>query len=122
MKKDQQKTEQTKPEPEQTGRAANGRFTKGNKAAAGNPYTRKAAAMRKALYTAITADDIKRIVATLKAQAIAGDLKAIALLFDRVLGTAQAGIDLLERLEKLEALLDNAEADAKENGGRDAEY
>ena len=114
------KDEQTA--PEQTGRAKNGRFTKGNKAAAGNPYTRKAAAMRKALYNAITSEDIKRIVTTLKEQAIAGDLKAIALLFERVLGTAQAGIDLLERLEKLEALIDEAEAKEKQTGGRDAEY
>ena len=76
--------------------------------------------MRKALYTAITADDIKRIVDTLKAQAIAGDLKAIALLFDRVLGTAQAGIDLLERLEKLEALLEAAEASGDTGSGGDA--
>lgn len=107
---------------EQTGRDKGGRFTKGNKAARGNPYTRKAAAMRKALYTAITADDIKRIVDTLKEQAIAGDLKAIALLFDRVLGTAQAGIDLLERLEKLEALLEAAEASGNTGSGGDAEY
>ena len=76
--------------------------------------------MRKALYTAITADDIKRIVDTLKAQAIAGDLKAIALLFDRVLGTAQVGIDLLERLEKLEALLEAAEVSGDTGSGGDA--
>lgn len=112
----------TETKPEQSGRAKNGRFTKGNKAAAGNPYTRKAAAMRKALYTAITADDIKRIIGALKAQAIAGDLKAIALLFDRVLGTAQTGIDLLERLERLEALIDEAEAKDGQTGGKDAEY
>ena len=98
-----------------------GRFTKGNKAARGNPYTRKAAAMRKALYNSVTAADITRIVDTLKEQAIAGDLKAITLLLDRLLGTAGTGIDLLERLEKLEAILDANKAE-EPGGGADAEY
>lgn len=91
----------------------NGRFTAGNKAAKGNPYTRKAAAMRKALYASVSADDIRRIVDTLKEQAIAGDLKAITILLDRLLGTAGTGIDLLERLETLEAMLDNTNDDEK---------
>lgn len=85
----------------------NGRFTVGNKAARGNPYTRKAAAMRKAMYNSVSADDIQQIVGTLKKQAISGNLKAITVLLDRILGTAQTGIDLLERLEKLETMLDN---------------
>ena len=99
-----------------------GRFTKGNTAAKGNPYTRKAAQMRKALYNSVTAADITRIVETLKAQAIAGDLKAITLLLDRLLGAAGTGIDLLERLEKLEALLDANKAAEETGGGVDAEY
>jgi tetrahydromethanopterin S-methyltransferase subunit H len=98
--------------------AKTGRFTAGNKAARGNPYTRKAAAMRKALYNSVTADDMRRIVDVLKEQALAGDLKAITVLFDRILGTAQTGIDLLERLEKLEGLLDDADG----KGGGNAEY
>ena len=97
-----------------------GRFTAGNKAARGNPYTRKAAAIRKALYSSVTADDIRQIVATLKAQAISGDLKAITVLFDRILGTPQTGIDLLERLEKLEVQLGGAET-GDGDGGTDVE-
>lgn len=84
----------------------NGQFTKGNTAARGNPYTKKAAAMRKALYQSVTAQDIQKIVEELKAQALNGDLRAISLLFDRLLGTITTGIDVLERMEKLEALLE----------------
>ena len=111
--------EAKKPQP---GRTAGGQFAKGNQAAKGNPYTRKAAEMRKALYSAVTADDIRQIVETLKAQAIRGDLKAIAILFDRVLGTAQAGIDLLEQVEQLqdtlEAIKEATEAAEETRKGR----
>lgn len=96
------------------GRDNRGRFTPGNKAASADkrPYTRKAAELRRALYNAVTASDIARIVETLKAQALEGNLKASALLLDRILGTAQQGIDLLERLEKLEAVAESrAEGD-----------
>lgn len=91
-----------------------GRFTPGNKAAKGNPYTKKAAELRKALYTAVTAQDIKRIVENLKEQALAGDLKAISLLFDRLLGTIATGIDVLERMEKLEQMLTDNPGDTEE--------
>ena len=62
--------------------------------------------MRKALYQSVTAQDIQEIVNQLKAQAKSGDLRAISLLFDRLLGTITTGIDVLERMEKLEALLE----------------
>ena len=81
-----------------------GQFTKGNRAAKGNPYTRKAAELRRALYNSVTAEDIQSIVDTLKTQALAGDLKAISLLLDRLLGSIATGIDILERLEQLESL------------------
>lgn len=91
-----------------------GRFTPGNKAAKGNPYTKKAAALRKALYNSVTAQDIQRIVDSLKAQAIAGDLKAISLLLDRILGSIATGIDVLERMEKLEQMLTDTPGDTEE--------
>ena len=90
-----------------------GRFTPGNKAAKGNPYTKKAAELRKALYTSVTTQDIKRIVENLKEQALAGDLKAISLLFDRLLGTIATGIDVLERMEKLEQMLTDNPGDSE---------
>lgn len=107
--------EAKKPQP---GRTAGGQFAKGNQAAKGNPYTRKAAEMRKALYSAVTADDIRQIVEMLKAQALRGDLKAIAILFDRVLGTAQAGIDLMEQIEQLQATLEAIEEATKPDAER----
>lgn len=93
-------------------RDENGRFIAGNKAAKGNPYTRKAAAMRRALYNSVSAEDIRRIVATLKRQATAGNLKAITILLDRLLGSAGTGIDLMERLEKLDNLLNEQREEA----------
>ena len=91
-----------------------GQFTAGNKAAKGNPYTKKAAALRKALYNSVTAQDIQQIVDSLKAQAMAGDLKAISLLLDRLLGSIATGIDVLERMEKLEQMLTDNPGDSKE--------
>lgn len=96
-------------------RDENGRFIAGNKAAKGNPYARKAAAMRRALYNSVSAEDIRRIVATLKRQAAAGNLKAITILLDRLLGSAGTGIDLLERLEKLDNLLNEQREEAGED-------
>lgn len=93
-------------------RDENGRFIAGNKAAKGNPYARKAAAMRRALYNSVSAEDIRRIVATLKRQAAAGNLKAITILLDRLLGSAGTGIDLMERLEKLDNLLNEQREEA----------
>lgn len=92
-------------------RGKNGQFTKGNKAARGNPYTKKAAALRKALYNSVTTQDIQQIVDNLKAQAIAGDLKAISLLLDRLLGSIATGIDVMERMEKLEQMLTDTPGD-----------
>lgn len=90
-----------------------GRFTAGNKAAKGNPYARKAAEMRSALYSSVSREDVCRIAAALKKQAIKGDLKAISLLLDRLLGPAQVGIDLLERLENLETTMLEAAKETK---------
>ena len=96
-------------------RSEQGRFIVGNKAAKGNPYTKKAAAMRKALYSSVSADDIRRIVGILKKQATAGNLKAITILLDRLLGSAGQGIDILERLEKLDSLLNEQKDDSSNN-------
>ena len=86
-----------------TDRDSKGRFKAGNKAAKGNPYTKKAGEFRRALFASVTAKDIREVVAKLKEQAKAGDLKAIALFLDRMLGTSQnCGLDLLERLEQAE--------------------
>lgn len=84
---------------------ASGRFVKGNKAARGNPYARKAAEMRKALYSSVTAADVRGIITALKMQALNGDQKAAAIILDRLLGSIATGIDVLERMERIEAML-----------------
>lgn len=91
-----------------------GRFKAGNQAARGNPYARKAGEFRKALFASVSTKDIKAVIDQLKAQAIGGDLKAIALFLDRILGTANnCGLDLLERLEQAE----NSIAEGNEEDG-----
>ena len=100
------------------GRNSKGQFAKGNKAARGNPYAKKSADMRKAMYSAVTTDDIRQIVINLKAQALAGDIRAIGILFDRLFGTPQAGLDLLERLEHLENCIDQMEKAAQNEAER----
>ena len=84
------------------GRDNRGRFTPGNKGGTGNPYAKKAAQIRKALYEAVSADDIRGIVDAIKDKAAAGDLRAAEIILDRLLGKADIGIDVLERLEALE--------------------
>ncbi len=75
--------------PTTVGRDANGRFTKGNAGGPGNPFARKVAELRRALVNFITEDDMKHIAFVLKQKAMGGDLAAIKLLFQYVLGKPQ---------------------------------
>ena len=76
-----------------SGRDANGRFVKGNPGGPGNPFARKVAALRKALINFVTVDDMKHVAFILKEKAMAGDLVAIKLLFQYVLGKPTEGVD-----------------------------
>lgn len=76
----------TKTEPQDAGRGANGRFTKGNKYGTG----RKVTALRRALLDAVIPEDIQAVVAALIEKAKEGDLHAISLLFDRCIGKAMS--------------------------------
>ncbi len=82
---------------EQNERDSKGRFQKGNKEGKGNPYSKAVNRFRTALFEAVTPEDLKKIVGTLKEQALNGDLKAITILLDRLLG-APVTIDVMERL------------------------
>ena len=95
-------------------RDARGRFQAGNRAGKGNPYIQRVAALRKALYECVTPEDMRALIDVLKKKALDGDVKAITLLLDRLLGPSVA-LDVWERLEKLEKLAEKIDADATEN-------
>lgn len=81
-----------------------GRFVKGNKQGLGNPLGKKTEALRFALYQAISPEDIKAIAGQLKKKAKSGDLKAIGILLDRLLGPPVQP-DILERITELERII-----------------
>src|SRR5207244_3383920 len=76
-----------------SGRDANGRFVKGNPGGPGNPFARKVAALRKALINFVTVDDMKHVAFILKEKAMSGDLAAIKLLFQYVVGKPTETVD-----------------------------
>src|SRR5262245_46455806 len=82
-----------KPQAAEAGRDAKGRFSKGNKGGPGNPFARKVAALRKALVDFVSEDDLKHIVFVLKMKAERGDIAAIKLLFQYVLGKPTEAVD-----------------------------
>jgi hypothetical protein len=90
------------------GRDNRGRFAAGNKAARGNPYSRRAARLRAELFRECSPDDFRDIVRALILKARDGDLAAIREVFDRIIGKATEGADLLARLDALEAQADAA--------------
>ena len=83
------------------GRNERGQFVAGNRAAKGNPFAKRVGALRTALLSTITEDDMRAIVAKLIEQARAGDIAAARTLFDRTLGRPLEA-DLLARIEALE--------------------
>jgi len=83
-----------KAKPEATnGRDSNGRFAPGNKLGPGNPFARRVAALRKALLSSVTDEDMKAMVQVLKDRAKEGDVAAIKLLFQYTLGKPTATPD-----------------------------
>lgn len=73
---------------ENGGRDGRGRFGKGNQAAVGRaaPHAAKVAALRAALLSAVTEEDVQAIAKALIEKARNGDLRAARELLDRVLG------------------------------------
>src|SRR6516225_4474265 len=74
-----------KPDPKD-GRDAKGRFVKGDKGGPGNPFYRQSAALRTTLLFITTPVDIVRAAEALKKKAFEGDVPAIKLYFQYVLG------------------------------------
>jgi hypothetical protein len=81
-----------KPQPAE-GRDAKGRFTRGNKGGPGNPFARKIAMLRQTLVNFVTEDDMKHIAFVLKMKAESGDIQAMKLLFQYVIGKPQPATD-----------------------------
>src|SRR5207249_3361405 len=94
-------------------RDANGRFVKGNPGGPGNPFARKVAALRKALINFVTVDDMKHVAFILKEKAMAGDLVAIKLLFEYVLGRPTETVDP-DRLDSEEIKLKDEQYEIEE--------
>jgi hypothetical protein len=98
----------TAPSPNgtQTGRDSRGRFGKGNPGGPGNPYAAEVGKRRARLMKAIRDKDIDQAVKVMREVMNTGRasdrLAAAKLLLDRALGPA-IEVDLIERLEQLEA-------------------
>jgi hypothetical protein len=84
--------EQTTQQPTEE-RDAKGRFGKGNKGGPGNPFARKVAQLRAALVNFVTEDDMKHLCFVLKMRAEGGDMQAMKLLFQYVLGKPTETVD-----------------------------
>lgn len=89
------------------GRDGRGRFARGNGGGPGNPMARRAGRLRAELYRRVTPEDLGAVIDAMLATAKAGDMTAAKELLNRLLGPADA-IDVLGRLEALEAKLDGA--------------
>ncbi len=75
------------------GRAAGGKFAKGNPGGPGNPHAKKIAELRAALIDAVTVEDVQAIARKMVERAKNGfnsDLVWVKELFDRVFGKVAA--------------------------------
>jgi len=96
------------------GRSANGRFGAGNTFGKGNPFAKRTQAIRAALMEVCEPSRIKAAAEALLAAAESGDRFAFAELLDRTIGRPVAA-DLLERIEAIEALLEQQNGPEKSN-------
>lgn len=71
-------------------RGGDGRFLPGNPGGPGNPYARHVAALRRALFDALTPDDVADVVAGLLRKARRGDVRAAELIFRYSIGEPAA--------------------------------
>jgi hypothetical protein len=81
------------PEADDSGRDSRGRFTKGNPGGAGNPFARRVAALRAVLLECVTDQDMEHVACELVVQAKMGNLAAIKLLLQYVVGKPAATVD-----------------------------
>ena len=89
-------------------RDTGGRFKPGNPGGPGNPLAARVARLRAALLDAVSPDDVRAVVEALVAEAKRGSVPAARELLQRALGAPEA-LDLAERLEALEALMERVQ-------------
>ncbi len=77
----------------ENGRDSQGRFAKGNSGGPGNPFARKAAALRAAFFNKITEKDIEELAQQLLDRAKNGDLAAMKVLFSYTIGRPTAPVN-----------------------------
>ncbi len=87
------------------GHDKDGKFAVGNKLGKGNPFASQVNKLRSAMLNAVTAEDMTALTARLLAQSLKGNVAASRVLLDRLLGPSVA-CDILERLERLEATIE----------------
>lgn len=90
------------------GRDRLGRFGYGNKFARGNPYAKRTARLRAALFRAVDPAAMLRAARKLVEQAEEGDRFAFAELLDRTIGRT-VPTDIEARLQRLEEILERIE-------------
>ncbi len=91
--KDREDAAGTETAPEDTGGDARGRFPAGNAGGPGNPFARRVASLRTILLECVSDEEMRHIAGQLVVMAKAGDLAAIKLLFQYVLGKPAATVD-----------------------------
>src|SRR5450631_2273310 len=81
------------PKQDTGGRDAGGRFTKGNAGGPGNPFARRVARLRSVMLACSTDEDMKVITEMLIVLARTGDLAAIKLYYEYVVGKPRPAVD-----------------------------
>ena len=81
------------PKTPKEGRTPGGRFAIGNKGGPGNPHARQVAKLRSLLLDVVDPDRMKRIAFKVAEMAEDGDMAAVKLLFEYVLGKPLAGMN-----------------------------
>src|SRR5262245_64949189 len=74
-------------------RSPRGQFAPGNPGGPGNPFARHSAALRQAMLSTITPQDMKEVTCALLIRAQAGDIPAIRLFYQYVVGLARPAYD-----------------------------
>lgn len=75
------------------GRGANGRFAHGNRGGKGNPFARRVAALRSALFAELTEEKLAKLAANLCDRAMKGDMAAAKLLLLYAIGKPADTVD-----------------------------